>query len=106
MWLRRRPGRHPAWHSPCGTTFHTAQGHVSSTVPGGIAPGPRYQMVGLASETERGTWALPHVQTLITQTLSQANPTAITAEEYFNPNFELGNRDMGRPMELTTKTQK
>ncbi|NWX46837.1 AN13B protein, partial [Steatornis caripensis] len=26
--------------------------------------------------------------------------------EYFNPNFELGNRDMGRPMELTTKTQK
>lgn len=54
-----------------------------------------------------GSWALPHVvQTLITQTLSQANPTAITAEEYFNPNFELGNRDMGRPMELTTKTQK
>lgn len=46
------------------------------------------------------------VQTLITQTLSQANPTAITAEEYFNPSFELGNRDMGRPMELTTKTQK
>ncbi|XP_068889547.1 ankyrin repeat domain-containing protein 13B isoform X2 [Aphelocoma coerulescens] len=39
-------------------------------------------------------------------TLSHANPTAITPEEYFNPNFELGNRDMGRPMELTTKTQK
>ncbi|XP_010012185.1 PREDICTED: ankyrin repeat domain-containing protein 13B-like, partial [Nestor notabilis] len=37
---------------------------------------------------------------------SHANPTAITPEEYFNPNFELGNRDMGRPMELTTKTQK
>ncbi|NXY07190.1 AN13B protein, partial [Pteruthius melanotis] len=48
----------------------------------------------------------PPVQTLITQTLSHANPTAITPEEYFNPNFELGNRDMGRPMELTTKTQK
>ncbi|XP_047613124.1 ankyrin repeat domain-containing protein 13B isoform X3 [Phacochoerus africanus] len=48
----------------------------------------------------------PQNGTLITQTLSQANPTAITAEEYFNPNFELGNRDMGRPMELTTKTQK
>ncbi|KGL77855.1 Ankyrin repeat domain-containing protein 13B, partial [Tinamus guttatus] len=41
-----------------------------------------------------------------TQTLSHTNPTAITPEEYFNPNFELGNRDMGRPMELTTKTQK
>lgn len=48
----------------------------------------------------------PSPQTLITQTLSHANPTAITPEEYFNPNFELGNRDMGRPMELTTKTQK
>ncbi|XP_055476430.1 ankyrin repeat domain-containing protein 13B isoform X1 [Psammomys obesus] len=47
----------------------------------------------------------PQNGTLVTQTLSQANPTAITAEEYFNPNFELGNRDMGRPMELTTKTQ-
>lgn len=46
------------------------------------------------------------LQTLITQTLSHTNPTAITPEEYFNPNFELGNRDMGRPMELTTKTQK
>lgn len=55
------------------------------------------------------TLLLPHrgvPQTLITQTLSHANPTAITPEEYFNPNFELGNRDMGRPMELTTKTQK
>ncbi|XP_040279381.1 ankyrin repeat domain-containing protein 13B isoform X1 [Bufo bufo] len=45
-------------------------------------------------------------QTLITQTFSQTNPTAITPEEYFDPNFELGQRDMGRPMELTTKTQK
>lgn len=54
----------------------------------------------------RAKASLRAVQTLITQTLSQANPTAITAEEYFNPNFELGNRDMGRPMELTTKTQK
>lgn len=56
---------------------------------------------------KEGLMGPPHaVQTLITQTLSRANPTAITAEEYFNPNFELGNRDMGRPMELTTKTQK
>ena len=55
---------------------------------------------GEQSSTALGT------QTLITQTLSHANPTAITPEEYFNPNFELGNRDMGRPMELTTKTQK
>ncbi|XP_013927261.1 PREDICTED: ankyrin repeat domain-containing protein 13B-like, partial [Thamnophis sirtalis] len=48
----------------------------------------------------------PNNGALITQTLSHANPTAITPEEYFNPNFELGTRDMGRPVELTTKTQK
>uniref|UniRef100_A0A8C5PUW6 Ankyrin repeat domain 13B n=1 Tax=Leptobrachium leishanense TaxID=445787 RepID=A0A8C5PUW6_9ANUR len=45
-------------------------------------------------------------QTLITQTFSQTNPTSITPDEYFDPSFDLGNRDMGRPMELTTKTQK
>uniref|UniRef100_K7FRL6 Ankyrin repeat domain-containing protein n=1 Tax=Pelodiscus sinensis TaxID=13735 RepID=K7FRL6_PELSI len=43
----------------------------------------------------------PSNGTLITQTR-----TAITPEEYFDPSFELGSRDMGRPMELTTKTQK
>ncbi|XP_075710434.1 ankyrin repeat domain-containing protein 13B isoform X3 [Rhinoderma darwinii] len=48
----------------------------------------------------------PNNGTLITQTFSQTNPTAITPDEYFDPNFELGQRDMGRPMELTTKTQK
>ncbi|KAJ6657245.1 hypothetical protein lerEdw1_002612 [Lerista edwardsae] len=48
----------------------------------------------------------PNNGALITQTLSHTNPTAITAEEYFNPSFELGSRDMGRPIELTTKTQK
>lgn len=34
------------------------------------------------------------------------NPTAITPEEYFNPDFELGNRDIGRPIELSIRTQK
>ncbi|KAM4795772.1 ankyrin repeat domain-containing protein 13B isoform 2-T2 [Rhinophrynus dorsalis] len=48
----------------------------------------------------------PNNGTLITQTFSQTNPTSITPDEYFDPNFELGQRDMGRPMELTTKTQK
>ncbi|CAJ0949188.1 unnamed protein product [Ranitomeya imitator] len=54
------------------------------------------------------TWdrSVQRHQTLITQTFSQTNPTAITPDEYFDPNFELGQRDMGRPMELTTKTQK
>ncbi|XP_054904935.1 ankyrin repeat domain-containing protein 13A [Poeciliopsis prolifica] len=34
------------------------------------------------------------------------NPTAITPDEYFNPDFDLGNRDIGRPIELTIRTQK
>ncbi|XP_056603073.1 ankyrin repeat domain-containing protein 13A [Triplophysa dalaica] len=34
------------------------------------------------------------------------NPTAITPEEYFNPDFDLQGRDIGRPLELTIRTQK
>uniref|UniRef100_A0A8C7UKY3 Ankyrin repeat domain 13B n=1 Tax=Oncorhynchus mykiss TaxID=8022 RepID=A0A8C7UKY3_ONCMY len=34
------------------------------------------------------------------------NPTALTAEEYFNPNLPLGTRDIGHPCQLTTKTQR
>ncbi|KAL6114229.1 ankrd13a [Pungitius sinensis] len=34
------------------------------------------------------------------------NPTAITPEEYFDSDFELGNRDIGRPIELSIRTQK
>nr|XP_046243314.1 ankyrin repeat domain-containing protein 13A [Scatophagus argus] len=34
------------------------------------------------------------------------NPTAITPEEYFDPDFDLGNRDIGRPIELSVRTQK
>lgn len=34
------------------------------------------------------------------------NPTAITSEEYFDPDFDLGKRDIGRPIELSIRTQK
>ncbi|XP_060894113.1 ankyrin repeat domain-containing protein 13A [Labrus mixtus] len=34
------------------------------------------------------------------------NPTAITPEEYFDPEFDLGDRDIGRPIELSIRTQK
>uniref|UniRef100_A0AAQ5XUM6 Ankyrin repeat domain-containing protein n=1 Tax=Amphiprion ocellaris TaxID=80972 RepID=A0AAQ5XUM6_AMPOC len=37
---------------------------------------------------------------------SPHNPTAITAEEYFNPEFNLNGRDIGRPIELTSKVQR
>lgn len=34
------------------------------------------------------------------------NPTAITPKEYFDADFDLGNRDIGRPIELSIRTQK
>ncbi|XP_063984442.1 ankyrin repeat domain-containing protein 13D isoform X2 [Diachasmimorpha longicaudata] len=34
------------------------------------------------------------------------NPSNITPEEYFDPDFELNGRDIGRPKEVTTKIQK
>ncbi|CAB1319448.1 unnamed protein product [Coregonus sp. 'balchen'] len=33
------------------------------------------------------------------------NPTAITPEEYFDPEFDLEDRDIGRPIELSIRTQ-
>uniref|UniRef100_A0A4W5Q889 Ankyrin repeat domain 13B n=1 Tax=Hucho hucho TaxID=62062 RepID=A0A4W5Q889_9TELE len=47
-------------------------------------------------------------QALVTQMSCPAvtNPTALTAEEYFNPNLPLGTRDIGHPCQLTTKTQR
>ncbi|XP_032902200.1 ankyrin repeat domain-containing protein 13B isoform X2 [Amblyraja radiata] len=62
---------------------------------------PLQSFLGIA-EQHVGT----HNGAYITQTFSNTNPTSITPEEYFNPNFDLGSRDIGRPMELTTKTQK
>ena len=34
------------------------------------------------------------------------NPCHITPEEYFDPTFNLSNKDIGRPKEQSTKTQK
>uniref|UniRef100_A0A8C9R7W1 Ankyrin repeat domain 13B n=1 Tax=Scleropages formosus TaxID=113540 RepID=A0A8C9R7W1_SCLFO len=45
--------------------------------------------------------------TLVTQmSCHPSNPTALTAEEYFNPTLALGARDIGPPCQLTTKTQR
>ncbi|GCC26135.1 ankyrin repeat domain-containing protein 13A [Chiloscyllium punctatum] len=43
---------------------------------------------------------------LITETATIHNVTSIVPEEYFNPEFDLGDRDIGRPMELSVKTRK
>ncbi|KAM3938109.1 ankyrin repeat domain-containing protein 13A isoform 2-T4 [Leptodactylus fuscus] len=43
---------------------------------------------------------------LTTEFATANNPTAITPEEYFDPDFDLKNRDIGRPKELAIRTQK
>lgn len=41
-----------------------------------------------------------------TECATANNPTAITPDEYFNEEFDLRDRDIGRPKELTIRTQK
>ncbi|OXB84864.1 UNVERIFIED_CONTAM: hypothetical protein H355_015986 [Colinus virginianus] len=41
-----------------------------------------------------------------TEYATSNNPTAITPEEYFDPEFDLKGRDIGRPKEVTIRTQK
>ncbi|KAK5904493.1 hypothetical protein CesoFtcFv8_006049 [Champsocephalus esox] len=50
----------------------------------------------------------PNNGALVTQMSSPAktNPEALTAEEYFNPNSSLSQRDIGHQCQLTTKTQR
>ncbi|KAF3847918.1 hypothetical protein F7725_020946 [Dissostichus mawsoni] len=50
----------------------------------------------------------PNNGALVTQMSSPAktNPEALTAEEYFNPNWSLSQRDIGHQCQLTTKTQR
>ncbi|KAM3826164.1 LOW QUALITY PROTEIN: ankyrin repeat domain-containing protein 13A [Vipera latastei] len=45
-------------------------------------------------------------QDLTTEFASTNNPTALTPEEYFDPQFDLQDRDIGRPKEVTVRTQK
>ncbi|XP_077995554.1 ankyrin repeat domain-containing protein 13D-like [Glandiceps talaboti] len=42
----------------------------------------------------------------ISKSSDPTNPTAIKPEEYFDPDFALGDRDVGRPKEVSTKVQK
>lgn len=48
----------------------------------------------------------PPLQSQVSQCASPHNPTDITAEEYFDPEFNLNGRDVGRPIELTSKVQR
>ncbi|KAJ7344149.1 hypothetical protein JRQ81_000099 [Phrynocephalus forsythii] len=42
----------------------------------------------------------------VQQSASPTNPTSITPEEYFDPDFNLESRNIGRPVEMSNKVQR
>lgn len=58
----------------------------------------------------RGPWGHCVVsvspQAPVLQAASPTNPTAITPEEYFDPHFDLETRNIGRPIEMSSKVQR
>lgn len=45
-------------------------------------------------------------QAPVQQAASPTNPTAISPDEYFDPNFSLESRNIGRPIEMSSKVQR
>uniref|UniRef100_A0A8C5P3W6 Ankyrin repeat domain 13 family, member D n=1 Tax=Jaculus jaculus TaxID=51337 RepID=A0A8C5P3W6_JACJA len=45
-------------------------------------------------------------QAPVQQAASPTNPTAISPEEYFDPSFSLESRNIGRPIEMSSKVQR
>lgn len=65
--------------------------------------------------TDNLYWNTPNVSAEISEFITFSlqdvsslmyNPSSITKEEYFNKHVELGDRDIGRPIEQSKKTQK
>ncbi|XP_066521240.1 ankyrin repeat domain-containing protein 13B isoform X2 [Hoplias malabaricus] len=80
-------------------TDHLTEQH--KTKPKGSKT-PLQSFLGIA-EQHMGT----NNGTLVTQmSCPVANPTALTAEEYFNPSLSQSHKDIGQPSHLTTKTQR
>uniref|UniRef100_U3I4V0 Ankyrin repeat domain 13D n=1 Tax=Anas platyrhynchos platyrhynchos TaxID=8840 RepID=U3I4V0_ANAPP len=61
---------------------------------------PFHSFLGLAQQ--HGT----HNGAPVLQAASPTNPTAITPEEYFDPHFDLEARNIGRPIEVSSKVQR
>ncbi|XP_032009505.1 ankyrin repeat domain-containing protein 13D isoform X1 [Hylobates moloch] len=47
-----------------------------------------------------------HTGAPVQQAASPTNPTAISPEEYFDPSFSLESRNIGRPIEMSSKVQR
>ncbi|XP_069713433.1 ankyrin repeat domain-containing protein 13D isoform X2 [Phaenicophaeus curvirostris] len=61
---------------------------------------PFHSFLGIAQQ--HGT----HNGAPVQQAASPTNPTAITPEEYFDPHFDLETRNIGRPIEMSSKVQR
>ncbi|NXP71538.1 AN13D protein, partial [Ramphastos sulfuratus] len=61
---------------------------------------PFHSFLGIAQQ--HGT----HNGVPVPQAASPTNPTAITPEEYFDPHFDLETRNIGRPIEMSSKVQR
>ncbi|XP_068800236.1 ankyrin repeat domain-containing protein 13D isoform X2 [Struthio camelus] len=61
---------------------------------------PFHSFLGIAQQ--HGT----HNGAPVLQAASPTNPTAITPEEYFDPHFDLEARNIGRPIEMSSKVQR
>ncbi|NXJ98000.1 AN13D protein, partial [Corythaixoides concolor] len=61
---------------------------------------PFHSFLGIAQQ--HGT----HNGAPVPQAASPTNPTAITPEEYFDPHFDLETRNIGRPIEMSSKVQR
>ncbi|NXP21939.1 AN13D protein, partial [Scytalopus superciliaris] len=61
---------------------------------------PFHSFLGIAQQ--HGT----HNGAPVLQAASPTNPTAITPEEYFDPHFDLETRNIGRPIEMSSKIQR
>ncbi|XP_063061856.1 ankyrin repeat domain-containing protein 13B [Engraulis encrasicolus] len=83
-------------------TDHLSEPHKAKPKSGKT---PLQSFLGIA-EQHIGPNQGPQQQTMVTQMCSVTNPTALTAEEYFSPSLALGQRDIGHPCHLTTKTQR
>ncbi|KAK9503794.1 hypothetical protein O3M35_010276 [Rhynocoris fuscipes] len=62
---------------------------------------PLQSFLGIAEVEEKAPSNSP-----LEEYSQSANPCHISAEEYFNADVQLGNRDIGRPKEMTTRIQK
>lgn len=84
---------------------HSSHNGVSQGWGQGLGPGPTAGQ-GQASavlSAKRGPGA--H-QVPVQQAASPTNPTAISPDEYFDPNFSLESRNIGRPIEMSSKVQR